>query len=384
MTSEEVEGDDPLAMLDAYDFELPPASIAHSPARERDSARLLVLDRSTGRILASDPDHRVRNLPSWLRSGDLLVRNATRVRSARLVGEKSTGGMAEALLLGPTDAPNRSKASGSGAGLHYRVLLKCTGRPRVGLSLSFGPNLELAASVVELHERGEATLCFESEVDPHAFGNAPLPPYIQRSNRDSDDEDLERYQTIYAREPGAIAAPTAGLHFSEDLFHDLRESGVGVAEVVLHVGAGTFRPLDAKSLSTGRLHEEDFVLPKATVEAIEKTRACRGRVIAIGTTTARVLESQVQDNGRLRAGTGKTELFIRPGGPPFRIVDGLITNFHLPRSSLLLLVAEFAGRRRLLDAYDHAIAEGFRFYSYGDAMLILDAEGKKLDEGEAR
>jgi len=359
--------DDPLAILDDYDFVLPESSIAQAPMPEREAARLLVLDRSSGEILTSDEDHRIRDLPNWLRAGDLLVVNATRVLPARLVGQKASGGAAEALLLGPAAATD----PGSDAAADYRALVKCTGRIREGLSLSFGAGLEVSATVLSIHDRGEVVLRFAAGVDPYAHGEAPLPPYIRRSGEAAAADDLTRYQTIYAREPGAIAAPTAGLHFTTALFDRLREQGIGIAEVVLHVGAGTFRPLDAAAIETGRLHREHFELPAETVDAIEKTRTSGGRVVAVGTTTARVLESQVDRDGQLRAGSGTTDLFIRPGGTPFQVVDALLTNFHLPRSSLLLLVAAFVGRQPLLNAYERAIRQGFRFYSYGDAMLII-------------
>jgi len=359
---------DPLAMLEDYDFALPESCIAQSPVPDREAARLLVLDRSRGQILASGEDHRIRDLPSWLRAGDLLVVNATRVLPARLVGQKSSGGSAEILLLRPE--PSNGAAGGSS---DYRALIKCTGRTREGLSLFLGPDLDLSATIQSIHDRGEVTLRFATGVDPYAHGEAPLPPYIRRQGDVSSADDLARYQTVYAREPGAIAAPTAGLHLTDALFARLRDQGVRVAEVVLHVGAGTFRPLDATALETGRLHRETFELPPETVEAVAMTRAVGGRVVAVGTTTARVLESQVGDDGQLSAGAGTTDLFIRPGGPPFRIVDALLTNFHLPRSSLLLLVAAFVGRRPLLAAYARAIEQGFRFYSYGDAMLIVSS-----------
>lgn len=366
--------ENPLSMLDAYDFDLPESSIAQAPTSEREAARLMVVDRADGRVLESSVDHRVRDLPNWLREGDLLVVNATRVLSARLLGKKASGGAAEALLLGPDQA-----ASGDDMRSHFRALLKCTGRVREGLNLFFGPDDAISATVIAIHDRGEVTLRFEEGIDPYESGEAPLPPYIRRDLRSEirsengayRDSDLARYQTVYAREPGAIAAPTAGLHFSEALFGRLRENGIGLAQVVLHVGAGTFRPLDAKAIETGRLHSERFVLPEETVSAIEATRSAGGRIVSVGTTTARVLESQVAENGRLKPGFGQTDLFIRPGGPPFRVVDALITNFHLPRSSLLLLVAQFVGRDELMAVYDRAISQGFRFYSYGDAMLIM-------------
>ncbi|HPG26921.1 MAG TPA: tRNA preQ1(34) S-adenosylmethionine ribosyltransferase-isomerase QueA [Myxococcota bacterium] len=391
---------DPLALLDDYDFELPPSSIAQTPSPERDDARLLVVGRPSGARLGGDRDVRVRDLPDWLAPGDLLVVNATRVVPARLVGRKSSGGLAEVLLLGRAKIAASIEASRDatatieerpGAVHGYRALLKCTGRVRPGLALRLGRKEAVPARVVAVHDRGEVTLAIPDDVDPYAHGEAPLPPYIRRGPRASDapspaadppgadadpDRDLERYQTIYAREPGAIAAPTAGLHLTPRVFERLRERGVDRAEVVLHVGPGTFRPLDAEALERGRLHHEVFELPESTVAAIDATRRRGGRIVAVGTTTTRVLESCVDASGRLVAGRGETDLFLRPGGAPFRVVDALLTNFHLPRSSLLLLVAAFLGRDATLAAYRHAVAAGYRFYSYGDAMLILPADGR--------
>lgn len=378
--------DDPLRRLDAYDFALPEHLVADRPAADRAASRLLVLDRSTGRIAASAADHRVSALPKWLRPGDLLVVNATRVLSARLLGRKRSGGAAEALLLGREDMLAAEQAA---PGEHYRALLKCTGRVREGLALEFGERTPARCTVQALHGRGEVTLRFEVGADPYAEGLAPLPPYIQRKRseaaaadgrtdaaREDDVFDQDRYQTVFAREPGAVAAPTAGLHLSEALLAELEAMGVARAEVILHVGAGTFRPLEREAFETGRLHEERYVLPDATAEAIAATRERGGRVIAVGTTTTRVLESCAAGGGRVHPDSGSTELFIQPpeaGAPsPFRVVDGLLTNFHLPRSSLLLLVAAFVGQRPLMTAYRAAIEKGYRFYSYGDAMLILD------------
>lgn len=351
---------DPLAILDDYDFELPEASVAQGALAERDASRLLLVDRDHGLVVAADRNHHARDLAHWLRPGDLLVVNATRVLSARLVGRKQSGGAAEALLLGadPED-PTR-----------YRALVKCTGKVRIGLKFHLGRGEGLPCAIEALHDRGEVSLRFGPDTDPYSEGQAPLPPYIRRQGDGESEADLARYQTIYAREPGAIAAPTAGLHFTPELFERLGNMGIERAEVVLHVGAGTFRPLDAESIESGRLHEEEFVLPEETVAAIDRTRVRGGRVIAVGTTTARVLESCVGTDGLLTPGSGTTRLFIRPGGTPFRVIDGLLTNFHLPRSSLLLLVAAFVGREPLLAAYRDAIDAGFRFYSYGDAMLI--------------
>jgi S-adenosylmethionine:tRNA ribosyltransferase-isomerase len=383
-------GSDGLHILDDYDFSLPAENISQRPTERRESARLMVIDRDSGAVVESGREHRVSALTDWLRPGDLLVLNVTRVLPARLVGRKASGGGAEALLLGeesaiddPTNRPEDARPR------DYRALVKCRGRLRVGLEFEFGAPPSLSASIVALHERGEVSLRFAPGADPYAIGLAPLPPYIKRglvgaTRREASNElggdgpgvseasrDLDRYQTVYARTPGAIAAPTAGLHLTESLLEGLRAKGVEIAEVVLHVGAGTFRPLDEEAFTKGRLHAERFELPVATVEAIDRARTRGGRVVAVGTTTTRVLESRVTDQGRLEAGSGETDLFIRPGSSRFRAVDALLTNFHLPRSSLLLLVAAFVGRDALLAAYEKAIADGFRFYSYGDAMLIM-------------
>ncbi len=374
------------AVLDAYDFALPETQIAQTAEADREAARLLVLARETGEVLEPERDHRVRDLADWLAPGDLLVVNATRVVPARLLGRKRSGGLAEALLL------ERDAAPGARAG-DYRALVKCTGRLREGLVLEFhrpepsdappppaGTPESVTAEIVARHGRGEVTLRFDPDQgDPYAVGVAPLPPYIRRPDGRFTAADLERYQTVYAREPGAVAAPTAGLHLTTALLERLRARGVEIAEVVLHVGAGTFRPLDAEAWASGRLHRERFELGAGTVAAIERTRAAGGRVVAVGTTTTRVLESQADAAGRLVPGRGETDLFLRPGAR-FRVVDALFTNFHLPRSSLLMLVAAFVGREPLLAAYHHAIARGFRFYSYGDAMLILPRRG----DGHAR
>ncbi len=373
-------------MLDDYEFILPVENISQRPTHRREAARLMVVDRTSGFVVESSVDHRVGSLSKWLRSGDLLVINTTRVVPARLVGRKASGGAAEALLLGAECAGDRSIAGSHNA---YRALIKCRGKLRPGLEFEFiDSSASLSAVVEALHDRGEVSLVFAPGVDPYSIGRAPLPPYIKRASvspsesvfdgrEDVDDpdsqrlEDLERYQTVYAKTPGAIAAPTAGLHLTEAIFRELRQKGIEVAEVVLHVGAGTFRPLDESAFSRGRLHAEHFELPEETAEAIELARARGGRIIAVGTTTTRVLESRVKEDGRILPGSGETDLFILPGSSPFRVVDGMLTNFHLPRSSLLLLVAAFLGREPLLAAYQEAIESGFRFYSYGDAMLIL-------------
>lgn len=337
-----------------FDYPLPPELIAQTPAAERDAARLLVLDRASGALHHSQ----MRDLPDWLAAGDLIVRNATRVVPARLRGRKGTGGSAEALLLGAASQPQQ-----------YRALVRTRGRLRTGLKFEFAGNARtLEAEIVAVAEDGEVTLSFGSTDDPYALGETPLPPYIRRDEPDADD--VERYQTLFARVPGSVAAPTAGLHFSEALLARLERKGVESTEVVLHVGAGTFRPLREIDLANGHLHSEPFELPSAAANAIVATKKRGGRVLAIGTTTTRVLESCVGASGGVSAREGTTDLFLRPGCS-IAAVDALLTNFHLPRSSLLLLVATFVGRKALLNAYAEAVRAEYRFFSYGDAMLIL-------------
>jgi S-adenosylmethionine:tRNA ribosyltransferase-isomerase len=350
-----------LPELDAFDFALPPDRIAQRPLARRDAARLLVLRRGAA------PDAlahgRVRELARWLEPGDLLVVNATRVVPARLRGAKGSGGAAEALLLG------RVGEAGEG---RFRALVRTAGRLRIGSKFRFGPpDLAMDCELEEILGEGEVVLRFEPGASPYAAGEPPLPPYIRRDGPEAADR--ERYQTVFARVPGAVAAPTAGLHLTRSLLDALAERGVERTEVVLHVGPGTFRPLRARDLERRRLHPEHpeaFELPEACARAVARARDRGGRVVAVGTTTTRVLETQAAPGRRVRAGAGTTDLFLRPGSR-FRVVDALLTNFHLPRSSLLLLVAAFAGRDRVLAAYAEALRRGYRFYSYGDAMLLL-------------
>jgi S-adenosylmethionine:tRNA ribosyltransferase-isomerase len=342
----------PLRLAD-FDFALPPERIAQEALAEREAARLLVLERASGAR-----SHRtVRELPGLLRAGDLVVLNATRVVPARLRGRKASGGGAEALLLEPGPRPGEWRALVRARALRVGTKLRFTRRERA-----------LEAEVAALEGDGAALLAFAPGADPHALGEAPLPPYIRRPEPRAEDE--ARYQTVYARVPGAVAAPTAGLHLSQPLFARLAAAGIATAELVLHVGPGTFRPLGEAELASGRLHAERFELPEAAADAIAAARRRGGRVVAVGTTSARVLEARARPDGRVEPGAGATDLFLRPGHR-FRAVDALLTNFHLPRSSLLLLVAAFAGREAVLDAYAEAIGAGYRFYSYGDAMLIL-------------
>jgi S-adenosylmethionine:tRNA ribosyltransferase-isomerase len=339
--------------LAAYDYALPADRIAQEPTPERDGARLLVLERASGALYHDC----ISGLASRLREGDLVVRNATRVLPARLRGRKASGGGVEALLLGP--------APGPGA---WRALVRGSARLRPGAKLRFeGAGAVRDAEVATVASGGEAVLAFAPGEDPYAAGETPLPPYIRREAPRRDD--AERYQTVFARVPGSVAAPTAGLHLSERVLEALAARGVASAEVVLHVGPGTFRPLRDEDLRRGRLHAEPYELPEATAAAIDAARARGGRVVAVGTTVARVLETCARDDGSVLPGRGETELLLAPGAR-FRAVDALLTNFHLPRSSLLLLVAAFAGRERILAAYAEAVRAGYRFYSYGDAMLV--------------
>ncbi len=338
-----------------FDYALPPDRIAQEPTPERDAARLLVLERAQAALRHAA----VRDLPELLRPGDLLVRNATRVLPARLRGRKPTGGAAEALLLGPLPGPPG----------RFRALLRRAGSAPAGAKLRFGPpGAALDAELVERGPDGVAVLAFAPEADPYAIGETPLPPYIRRAA--ARPEDVERYQTVYARVPGSVAAPTAGLHLSEALLAGLARRGVEIADLVLQIGPGTFQNPSPEQLASGLLHGERFCLPAETAGRVAAARARGARVVAVGTTSARVLEARARPGGEVEPGEGETRLFLRPGSR-FQVVDALLTNFHLPGSSLLMLVAAFAGRERVLAAYAEAVRAGYRFYSYGDAMLVL-------------
>jgi len=333
-----------------FDFELPAANIAQAPLARRDEARLYVLDRATGAV-----EHRsVRELPSLLPPGALVVVNDTRVIKARLAAHKPTGGAVELLLVEPLAAPGVWRCIGGAS------------KPiRPGpLTLAGGPEAEVLAvdgKYVDVKFTGDV-LAYAEE-----HGAVPLPPYIKRAAPDSADR--ERYQTVFARAPGAVAAPTAGLHFTPELLAALEARGVRRATITLHVGPGTFAPLGDGELDRETLHAERYEIPEATARALAETRAAGGPIVAVGTTVVRTLEAAAQADGVIRAGQGNTSIFIRPGHA-FRAVDIMLTNFHLPRSSLVILVAAFAGKERILDAYKDAVARGYRFYSYGDAMLL--------------
>ena len=341
-------------VLSDFDFELPPELIAQHPAAERSGSRLL-----DGRA-ATPVDRRFRELPSLLNPGDLLVFNDTRVIKARLLGTKLSGGRVEALI-------ERVLPDGE-----VLLHLRASKSPKPGSVLRFVSGDGQSHFDAEMLARAGPDhslfrLRFPSEpfalIERH--GHVPLPPYITHADG-ADDE--RRYQTVFAAKPGAAAAPTAALHFDEGVLVALRERGVASASVTLHVGAGTFQPVRTENLSEHRMHSEWFDIPQATVDAIAATRAAGGRIVAVGTTTLRALESAALAGG-LQAGSRDTDIFITPGFS-FRVVDVLVTNFHLPRSTLLMLVSAFAGHAHVMALYRHAIAARYGFFSYGDAMLL--------------
>jgi S-adenosylmethionine:tRNA ribosyltransferase-isomerase len=336
-----------------FEYELPPQMIAQHPCPERDAARLMVIDRATGSI-----SHRIfRDLAALLRPTDLLVLNDTRVLPARLIGHRDkTGGKWEGLFLRETERGT------------WELLAQTKGKPECGETFIVEPGpLRLI-----LRGRSEGHWLMSPETPVSAtellarHGRAPLPPYIRKGL--ADEEDRERYQTVYARADGSVAAPTAGLHFTPAVFDRLRERGIGWASVTLHVGLGTFEPIRTDDPEQHLMHREWAEVSAETVAAVRACKSKGGRVIAVGTTATRALESAAR-NGELRAWTGETDLFIRPPYI-FKVIDGLITNFHLPRTTLLLLVAALAGVELLKRAYESAIAQAYRFYSYGDTMLI--------------
>jgi S-adenosylmethionine:tRNA ribosyltransferase-isomerase len=339
-----------------YHYDLPAELIAQEPARERGASRLLVLDGATGALR----DLRFPDLVDLLAPGDLLVRNDTRVLPARIHGRKSTGGRVEILVERITGERTfvAHVRSSKGARAGHRIDL-----PLGAVATVLGPR----DGLVELELDRAVGAYFD------AHGEMPLPPYIRRA---AGEVDRERYQTVYAKEPGAVAAPTAGLHFDAPLFERLAARGIGVADVTLHVGAGTFQPVREDDLTRHRMHSEWLRVPPETVAAIEATRARGGRVVAIGTTVVRSLETAAQ-GGTLAPYAGDTQLFVYPGFR-WRVVDALITNFHLPESTLLMLVSAFAGREHVLAAYAHAVRERYRFFSYGDAMFVTPSPAASL------
>ncbi|HZF54354.1 MAG TPA: tRNA preQ1(34) S-adenosylmethionine ribosyltransferase-isomerase QueA [Polyangiaceae bacterium] len=373
---------------DLLDFDLPPDRIASRPPEERDGARLLVLDREGGGAI----EHRaVRDLDALLPAGALVVVNDTRVLPARLFGKKpGTGGKVEIMLVQRMELPGAAASTGTGTGTatgattgtgateRWRAMGRSSKPLREGMEITFDDEGKLKARI-EGREEGSGLL-YVTLSSPaglsvsealEALGHVPLPPYIRRADEPSD---RARYQTVFAREPGAVAAPTAGLHLSEALIERLKQRGIEIAAVTLHVGLGTFQPVTAEDLDQHRMHAEVYAVPASTADAIDRARTRGAPVVAIGTTVVRALESAAHpdERGRVIPRAGETRLLIQPGYA-FRVVDGLVTNFHLPRSTLLALVFALAGRDRVLAAYSAAIEAGYRFYSYGDAMLIRPA-----------
>jgi S-adenosylmethionine:tRNA ribosyltransferase-isomerase len=358
--------------VDLFDFQLPPELIAQHPVRPRDAARLLVVGE---RALE---DRRVRDLPEFLHRGDLLVLNDTRVIPARLVGRRGQARV-EVTLHQPVQSLGNAKesppASPPSGHARWQAFARPARRCRTGDVLSFGADLE--AEVLAKGEGGEVTLGFGCAPEVllerlEACGQMPLPPYIKRPPQ-GDAQDRADYQTMFALRPGAVAAPTAALHFTPPLMAALAERGVDHAFVTLHVGAGTFLPVKVADTAAHRMHAEWYAVTSATAARIDAARAAGGRIVAVGTTVLRTLESVAESEARMRPAVGQTRLFITPGYR-FMLVDLLLTNFHLPRSTLFMLVAAFAGLERMRAAYAHAIAQGYRFYSYGDACLLGRAE----------
>ncbi len=334
-------------------FELPPELIAQDPLKDRSASRLLCLDRKDGHIA----HRRFPDLKDYLRPGDCLVINDTKVLPARLYGKKTdTGAAVELLLLKRRE------------GDIWETLVKPGKKAKPGCRLSFGEGL-LAGEVTDIVEDGNRLIrftyegIFEEILDQ--LGEMPLPPYITHKLKDKS-----RYQTVYARQEGSAAAPTAGLHFTNQLLEEIRGAGIKIARVTLHVGLGTFRPVKVENVNEHHMHSEFYRIDGEQAKIINQTKAAKGRIIAVGTTSCRTLESAADAQGGLHSGSGWTDIFIYPGYS-FRMTDGLVTNFHLPESTLLMLVSALAGRERILAAYEEAVKERYRFFSFGDAMLIL-------------
>ena len=336
-----------------FSFELPKELIAQDPLEDRSSSRLLLLERNTGEM-----KHDVfRNITAYLKEGDCLVLNDTKVIPARLYGTKAdTGAAVEILLLKRKEADV------------WETLVRPGKKCRPGARLIFGDESLLQGEILTVLEDGNRLIrfsytgIFEEILD--RLGEMPLPPYITHKLKDRN-----RYQTVYARHEGSAAAPTAGLHFTETLLQEIREKGVEIVPVTLHVGLGTFRPVKVDDVEAHHMHSEYYQITAEAAEKINRVRENGGRIICVGTTSCRTLESAADENGRLREGSGWTDIFIYPGYR-FRIMDALITNFHLPESTLLMLVSAFAGKERILEAYEEAVRSRYRFFSFGDAMFI--------------
>jgi S-adenosylmethionine:tRNA ribosyltransferase-isomerase len=348
--------------LKGYSYNLPGEKIAQHPADKRDNSKLLVLKTGTGAV----SHQRFSDISSIIRPEDMLVVNNTKVFPARLLGQKETGGKAEIFLLNfPVTTSEKSKTAEATA------LIKSSKRPKPGSVITI--NRSLSCTVLKLLDGGKALLQINYDHDLietlRISGQVPLPPYITRKNG-CTPEDISRYQTVYASETGAVAAPTAGLHFTRELLEKIKQQGTLTGHITLHVGYGTFAPVRVEKITEHKIHEEYINIPKETVRKIDETKKRGGRIWAIGTTTVRALEFGAQKDGRLTAMEGWCNLYIYPGFT-FRVIDNLITNFHLPDSSLMFLVSALCGRKTLLNCYEEAIEEGYRFFSYGDAMAIV-------------
>ncbi len=354
-------------LLASYRFDLPDGHIAERPCEKRDACRLMTLDRATGAV-----GHAVfADLPALLPPGALLVVNDTKVAPVRLFGQKPTGGAAELLLttpvalLSPTTDPDTGWTSAPASGL-----LRVSRPPRPGDRVDFAPDLHLTATRRGAFGHTDFVLTWRGSLPDilSRIGHVPLPPYIRRAD---DAGDRETYQTVYARDDklGSAAAPTAGLHFTRELLDTLAARGFGLASVTCHVGIGTFSPVRVEDIRDHAMHREWIEVPAETAAAVRRAREEGRAVVAVGTTAARTLEGVVREAGEMTAFAGETDIFIRPGHA-FRVLDGMVTNFHLPGSSLVIMLAALVGRQRLLAAYGEAIASGYRFFSYGDAMLV--------------
>lgn len=341
--------------LSDFDFYLPEELIAQQPAARRDASRLMSLERANGTIHCGA----FNALPDFFRAGDLLVLNDTQVIPARLLGHKASGGKIEVFLV-RRDMQAQDE--------EWFCLTKSSRAPKPGTEVLFADGLR--AQILEEAEPPYRRVRFRCQGDfmqrIEAIGHLPLPPYIKRED---NPEDRSRYQTVFAREKGAVAAPTAGLHFTEQMLDRLRQLGVEICSLTLHVGLGTFLPVRVEDVRQHKMHTEVYHVPATTADAVNRAKREGRRVFALGTTSARTLETAATADGRLRAGSGESDIFIYPGYR-FKLVDGLVTNFHLPKSTLLMLVSALAGRENILAAYRRAVEERFRFFSYGDCMLI--------------
>ena len=341
-----------------YDYFLPEEQIAQDPLADRSSSKLLVLDKNTGET----SHHVFKEIIDYLNPGDCLCINNTKVIPARLIGRKKTGGVVEVLLLKRLE-DEKSK---------WEVLTRPGKKARVGDEIIFGgegpEDFDLLCRVTEVKEDGNRIVEFEYdgifEEILDKLGQMPLPPYITHRL-----EDKNRYQTVYAKIEGSAAAPTAGLHFTNELLEQIKEKGVKVVSVTLHVGLGTFRPVQVENILDHKMHSEDYEVSEETAKILNETKANGGRIISVGTTSTRTLESVTDENGIVHAGSGETQIFIYPGYK-FKAIDGLITNFHLPKSTLIMLVSALAGRKNVLNAYKEAVEKKYRFFSFGDAMFI--------------